>query len=126
LRTEPPFAHAAIEYAKNLRICGMPVAATQLMSPKRSLKSAARHRIQNGILVRCPNGCSYGGRLRQLIHATAISFYHTRHASELPFEAGQAIQRFIIVGLQRLFLNIGMEPNPDTIGYTYTSTKIPP
>ena len=36
-RTEEPFAVAAIPHARNLRICGMPIAAMQPIAPKRLL-----------------------------------------------------------------------------------------
>jgi hypothetical protein len=44
--TRQPFAIAAFAYAENPCICGMSVAEISLMSPKRSLKPATRHRIQ--------------------------------------------------------------------------------
>jgi hypothetical protein len=41
----PPFASAAIAHAETPCICSMPVAAMQLLSPKRSLKFVIKFQI---------------------------------------------------------------------------------
>jgi len=45
-------AGAAIAHTESPRICGMTVAALQLMSPKRSLKPATRYRNQTALSLR--------------------------------------------------------------------------